>query len=82
MALSPEDLQTLQQVRTLSIHQRPHKVTVHDFMNVHNWQSPGHLRTLFPRILKGHDIAAVVDGLVAAHRRDRAVIFAMGAHVI
>ena len=82
MDLSPEDLQTLQHVRTLSIQQRPHKVTVADFIDVHDWQARGTLRALFPRILKGQDIAAVVDGLVAAQRRGRAILFAMGAHVI
>ena len=82
MDLSPEDLQTLQQVRTLSIHQRRHKVTVTDFIDVHAWQSCGTLRALFPRILKGQDITAVVDDFAAAHRRGRAILFAMGAHVI
>lgn len=82
MALSPEELQTLQHVRTLSIQQRRHKVTVADFIDVHAWQGRGTLRSLFPRILKGQDITAVVDGFVAAQRRGRAVIFAMGAHVI
>jgi len=82
MDLSPEDLQTLQRVRTLSIHQRPHKVRVTDFVDVQNWQAYGSLRSLFPRLLKGQDIAAVVDGFVAAQRRGRAIILAMGAHVI
>jgi deoxyhypusine synthase len=82
MDLRPEDLQTLQRVHTVSIHQRPHKVTVTDFIDVHDWRSRRTLRTLFPRILKGQDIAAVVDGFVAAHRRGRAIIFALGAHVI
>ena len=40
------------------------------------------LRLLFPHILKGKDILAVVDGFVDAHRRGRAIIFAIGAHVI
>src|SRR6266705_1346407 len=82
MDLRPEDLQTLQCVHTLSIHQRPHKVTVTDFIDVHDWRSRGTLRTLFPRILKGQDIAAVVDGFVAAQHRGRAILFALGAHVI
>lgn len=82
MDLPPEDLQALQRVRTVSIHQRPHKVTVTDFVDVHDWQAHGTLRTLFPRILKGGDIAAIVDGFVAAHHRGRAILFALGAHVI
>jgi len=82
MDLPPEDLQTLQHVRTVSIHQRPHKVTVNDFMDVQAWQAHGTLRTLFPRLLKGQDITAVVDGFVAAQHRGRAILFALGAHVI
>src|SRR5215471_9968406 len=82
MHFKAEDFHVLQQVQTHSIHQRQHKVTVADFIDVQDWQSHGTLRTLFPRILKGQDITAVVDGLVAAHRRGRAIIFALGAHVI
>ena len=51
-------------------------------IDVHDWRSRGTLRTLFPRILKGQDIAAVVDGFVAAQHRGRAILFALGAHVI
>src|SRR5262249_27688155 len=72
----------LQHVRTMSIHQRPHKVKVTDFIDVQDWQARGTLRALFPRILKGQDIATVVDGFVAAQHRGRAIIFALGAHVI
>jgi hypothetical protein len=51
-------------------------------MDVSAWQAQPALRRLFPRILKGQDILSVVDGFVAAHRRGRAIIFALGAHVI
>jgi len=82
MALSAADLQQLQHVQTYSIHARPHKVSVQDFVDVHAWHTTGHLRTLFPHILKGQDIQAVVDGFVHAQQRGRAIILAMGAHVI
>jgi len=82
MHFKAEDFHVLQQVQTHSIHQRQHKVHVADFMDVAAWQSQPALRRLFPHILKGQDILAVVDGFVAAHRRGRAVIFALGAHVI
>ena len=82
MHLNPEDLQVLRHVHTQSIQQRQHKVSVTDFMDVRAWQAQPALRRLFPHILKGKDIVSVVDGFVAAHRRGRAIIFAIGAHVI
>jgi hypothetical protein len=82
MDLSLQDIASLQQIQTLSIQQRQHKVAVQDFVDLQAWQSRGTLRSLLPRILKGQDLAAVVDHFVAAHRRGRANILAMGAHVI
>ena len=79
---SPEDLKALQQVRTVSVRDRQHKVHVADFVNPQAWLASGDLRALFPRLLKGLDIADIVDGFVAAHQRGRAVILALGAHVI
>lgn len=80
--VTPQDLQALQRVRTVSVHERQHKVRVTDFVDPGAWRSGGSLRTLFPRLLKGLDVTEIVDAFVAAHRRDRAVILAMGAHVI
>ena len=82
MHFNVEDFHVLRQVQTHSIHQRQHKVSIADFMDVAAWQTQPALRLLFPHILKGKDILSVVDGFVAAHRRGRAVIFAIGAHVI
>src|SRR5882762_6811348 len=82
MHFNAEDFHVLKQVQTHSIHQRQHKVSVADFMDVAAWQTQPALRLLFPHILKGKDILSVVDGFVAAHRRGRAIIFALGAHVI
>ena len=82
MHFNAEDFHVLRQVQTHSIHQRQHKVSVADFMDVAAWQTQPALRLLFPHILKGKDILSVVDGFVAAHRRGRAIIFALGAHVI
>lgn len=79
---TPEDLQALQQVRTVSVYDRQHKVHVADFVNPQAWQASGDLRALFPPLLKGLDIVDIVDGFVAACQRGRAVILAMGAHVI
>ena len=80
--ITPQDMQALQRVRTTSLHERRHKVRVADFAGPQEWLSGGNLRALFPRLLKGLDITDVVDGFVTAHRRGRAVILAMGAHVI
>lgn len=80
--LTPEALRALQRVRTVSVHDRQHKVRVADFVDPQAWQARGDLRALFPRLLKGLDIADIVDGFVAAHQRGRAIILAMGAHVI
>ena len=82
MPFNAEDFHVLKHVQTYSIHQRQHKVSVADFMDVAAWQARPTLRLLFPHILKGQDILSVVDGFVAAHRRGRAIIFALGAHVI
>jgi hypothetical protein len=82
MDLSHEELQSLQRVQTLSIQQRQHKVRVADFVDLKAWQSQGTLRSLLPRILKGQEIAEIVDGVVTARRHGRAIIFALGAHVI
>ena len=82
MDLEPATLQALQQVHTFSIQERPHKVSVADFVDLQAWRTRGTLRALLPRILKGQDLTAVVDGFVAARQRDRAVIVALGAHVI
>src|SRR6266851_4523138 len=82
MHFNAEDFHVLRQVQTHSIHQRQHKVSVADFMDVAAWQTQPALRLLFPHILKGKDILSVVDGFAAAHRRGRAIIFALGAHVI
>ena len=80
--LTPEDLQALQQVRTVSVYDRQHKVRVADFVDPQAWQASGDLRALFPTLLKGLDIVDIVDGFVAARQRGRAAILAMGAHVV
>lgn len=82
MDLSMQDIASLQQVQTLSIQQRHHKVSVDDFVDPHAWQRQGVFRALLPNILKGQEIAAVVDHFVAAQRRGKAIIVAIGAHVI
>ncbi len=80
--MEAEDLEVLWQVKTYSIHQRRHKVGIDDFVDPQAWRSQRTLRRLFPSVLKGQDIAAIVDGFVTAQQRGRGCLFAMGAHVI
>ena len=80
--VTPQALQALHRVRTLSLQERQHKVRVTDFVGPEAWRSSGSLRALFPRLLKGLDIIDIVDGFVTAHQRQRAVMLALGAHVI
>jgi hypothetical protein len=82
MDLELTDLYALQQVQTFSIQERPHKVSVSDFVDLSAWRQQGTIRSLLPRILKGQDLPAIVDGFVAAQRRGRAIIVGLGAHVI
>ncbi|PON19684.1 hypothetical protein C2W62_01445 [Candidatus Entotheonella serta] len=72
----------LQRVETYSIHERQHKVSFQDFIDPAAWRSQSGLRTLFPRVLKGLDINAIVNDFVAARRQGRSCLIAMGAHVI
>ncbi len=74
--------EVLQRVETYSIHERQHKVGVTDFVDPAVWRRGSALRALFPKVLKGLDIAAIVDDFVAARRQGRSCLLAMGAHVI
>lgn len=80
--MEPEAFEALQRVETYSIRERQHKVGLQDFIDLAAWQRQGTLRALFPRVLKGQDITAIVDAFVAAQRRGRSCLIAMGAHVI
>jgi hypothetical protein len=80
--MKPDEFAALQQVETYSIRERQHKVNVRDFIDPAAWQRVGELRALFPHVLKGLDITEIVDRFVAAQRRGRSCLIAMGAHVI
>ena len=70
-------------LRTMSIEDRKSKVSVSQFAKAH-LPGSGVARFLdsLPDILAGRSVRTVIDRIVAARRRDRAVVFAMGAHVI
>ncbi len=80
--MKPHDIEALQKVETYSIHERRHKVGISDFVDPSAWPRDGSLQGLFPRVLKGLDIAAIVEHFVAAQRSGRSCLIAMGAHVI
>jgi hypothetical protein len=82
MDLGREDLEALRQVETFSIQQRQHKVGVRDFVDLPAWRQHGRFGALLPRLLKGQDLLAIVEHFVSARQQPRAILFALGAHVI
>jgi hypothetical protein len=80
--MTPDEFAALQQVETYSIRERQHKVSIQDFIDPAAWQRGSELRALFPKVLKGLDISAIVDHFVTAQHRGRSCLIAMGAHVI
>ncbi len=80
--MKDEDFESLERVETYSIRDREHKVGIADFVDPRAWCDSGRLGDLFPSVLKGNDITAVVDGFVSAQQRGRGCLVAMGAHVI
>lgn len=76
------DLERLAHVRTYSIHDRAHKVNVRQFAVAAERRTSAPLIDLFPRILAGESIRAVVASFAAAKRTERARLFALGGHVV
>lgn len=73
----------LSAVTTYPLQERINKVSIHDFAAVPSPEidlSP-FLESL-PRMLKAPDFLALVNTIVAAHRRQKPVIVMMGGHVI
>lgn len=73
----------LSAVTTYPLQERINKVSIHDFAAVPSPEidlSP-FLENL-PHVLKAPDFLALVDTIVAAHRRQKPVIVMMGGHVI
>jgi hypothetical protein len=70
-------------LRTVSLRERGGKVKTADFAAVYRAGSgvAGWLDSL-PRILAGNSLRAVVDALAAARRRQRAIIWGLGGHVV
>jgi hypothetical protein len=70
-------------LKTVPLKERGGKVKIADFASVFRAGSgvAGWLDSL-PRILAGNSFRAVVDALAAARRRQRAIIWGLGGHVI
>jgi hypothetical protein len=70
-------------LKTVSLRERGGKVSIADFASVYRAGSgvAGWLDSL-PRILAGNSFRAVVDALAAARKRQRAIIWGLGGHVI
>jgi deoxyhypusine synthase len=64
-------------IKTYPIKNRDDKVRVADFVSLKSG-----LEGLFPNILKGSEISEIVNAVVAAKKKKKPVIFAIGAHVI
>jgi len=70
-------------LKTVPLRERGGKVNIADFASVYRAGSgvAGWLDSL-PRILAGNSFRAVVDALAAARKRQRAIIWGLGGHVI
>jgi hypothetical protein len=70
-------------LKTVSLRERGGKVNIADFASVYRAGSgvAGWLDSL-PRILAGNSFRAVVEALAAARKRQRAIIWGLGGHVI
>jgi len=74
---------SLENVKTVSLEDRPGKVRIDDFGKV--WQVGGSIGDwvdFLPNILAGRDFKTIIAKLVEAVRDNRMVLLAMGAHVI
>ena len=78
--LKPIDMSS---VKTYPLKERINKVSVNDFATLPDLKvdlTP--FLASLPKILKGQDFTELIDKIVAAHQRKKAVIVMMGGHVI
>lgn len=74
---------TLNKIKTYSLRSRPSKVDSADFAGVPaKGKSFSSFYASLPGILKARDLSCVVDAVVSARKKKKAVIFMAGAHVI
>lgn len=77
MTPQPMDLSGL---RTISLHDRPGKVTIADFAQP--YQPGAKLTSLFSPLLAGSSFRKIVDAIVQAKHQGKPVLWGMGGHVI
>lgn len=79
-SLKPIDMSS---VTTYPLIDRINKVSVEDFVEVSNKKNDiSFLLNCLPKILKGEEFLKLVDNIVLAYQKERAVIVMMGGHVI
>ncbi|MBF0275329.1 MAG: hypothetical protein HQK84_08885 [Nitrospinae bacterium] len=70
-------------IKTYPIRERNNKVKVSDFVDIKGFDgSFSTFSSLLPNQLKGIELLKVVDAITEAHKSNKEVVFAMGAHVI
>ncbi len=69
-------------IKNYPISVRNNKVSTADFADVGKYRNTGDIADLLPRQLKALDMCAIAERVKEARDKKRAVIFAMGAHVI
>jgi hypothetical protein len=70
-------------LKTVSLHERGGKVKTADFATTYRKGSGVNgLLESFPHILAADSLRAVIDAIIAARARNRAIIWGMGGHVI
>jgi len=72
----------LSRVKTISIANRKSKVRLNDFASVHKTDSFSDFIDSLPNILAGRDFKEVVDAILKAKRKEKPIVWALGAHVI
>jgi hypothetical protein len=72
----------LSRLTTLSVHDRPARVTVAQFAGPPTPAAAAALVDSFPHLLAGDVVRAVVDAVVASYRAGRPVVLLLGAHVV
>jgi len=72
----------LSRLRTLSVHDRPARVTSDRFATAPDPQAAQALLGTLPHLLAGDVLREVVDAIVASYRAGRPVVLLLGAHVI
>ena len=73
----------ISKIKTFPIKERINKVSVNDFATISDsGEGISSLLDTLPKILKGEDFLDLVDRIITAYQRRKAVIVMMGGHVI